>query len=62
MLVESQSKYDPDVIEFEKLKVRVIFEETGAEEQLKQFIINKPYFKKYHNWEENRQMKHFFAQ
>lgn len=59
MIAEDANNYDPEIIEFEKLKMKVILEEKGAKEEYKQFLINRPYMKKFYEFEENRPMKHF---
>ena len=58
MLAESANNYDPELIEFEKLKMKVILNENNAVENYKQFLSNKPYMKKYHQFEENKAMKY----
>ena len=52
MIVDAESKYDPEIIELEKLKVRIIFNEPNAESDYKQFMSTRPYLRKYHDWEE----------
>ena len=42
-----ESKWDPERIEWEKLRVRVVFKEPGAENDLKNFLSTRPYLKKF---------------
>ncbi len=46
-VIQNESKYDPDMVELEKLKVRAVFKEPGAELELKEFLAKRPYFKKF---------------
>ena len=61
MIIESSKNDDPELVEFEKLKAKVIFKEPNALENYKEYIKNKPFMKKYVSFEENRSMKHFLA-
>ena len=60
MVTENEGNNDPELIEFEKLKVKVIFGEPNAEAEMKEFLTNKPYLKKYAEYEDNRSMKQFW--
>ena len=53
-IIEGEQKYNPERIELEKLNVSVIFNEPDAEKNLNEFLIKRPYLRKYHDWEENR--------
>lgn len=59
MIIESKNFYDSDVIEFEKLKMKVILKEENALENYQNYLINKPYMTKYHEFEENKALKHY---
>lgn len=59
MIIESKDYYDSDIIEFEKLKMKVVLNEENAIENYQKFLINKPYMTKHHEFEENKALKHF---
>mmetsp|Transcript_19910 Transcript_19910/g.22906 ORF Transcript_19910/g.22906 Transcript_19910/m.22906 type:complete len:174 (-) Transcript_19910:204-725(-) len=50
MIEKNEKAYDPEVIEYEKLKAKYLLGEEGAEEKLKEYVKNRPFFRPYYLW------------
>ena len=60
-LVETQSSdYDPEYVNFERIKARFLLEEEGAKEEFVAYVKERPYLKQYLKWadaQEQNQIK-----
>eukprot|EP01017_Pseudomicrothorax_dubius_P036971 TRINITY_DN5361_c0_g2_i5.p1 TRINITY_DN5361_c0_g2~~TRINITY_DN5361_c0_g2_i5.p1 ORF type:complete len:122 (-),score=41.16 TRINITY_DN5361_c0_g2_i5:137-502(-) len=47
---EHYEAYSPDVVQLERLKAKYLLQEPGAEAELREFLVNKPYMRKQAHW------------
>lgn len=50
LIHKTESAIDPEILEYEKLRARYLLNEEGAEEKLRQFVRDRPFFHPYQLW------------